>query len=154
MQERRTVTHPEKDKNSKEVMTIGELAKSTEVNIETIRFYQRRGLMDEPERPAGGIRRYGEADADRIRFIKAAQRLGFSLDEIIILLALDDGADCSTAVKIAHKKLAEVRGKINDLRQIEKSLSSLIGDCEKNVGEQVCCPLISSLHSRRQNDHS
>lgn len=154
MQERRSNIYPANDKKAKEFMTIGELAKSTEVNIETIRFYQRRGLMDEPERPAGGIRRYGDADADRIRFIKSAQRLGFSLDEIIILLALDDGADCETAVKIAHKKLAEVRGKITDLRQIEKSLSSLIGECEKNIGEQVCCPLISSLHSRRVHDNS
>ncbi len=152
MQERRNDSNQGPDKNPGDFMTIGELAKSTEVNIETIRFYQRRGLMDEPERPIGGIRRYGEADASRIRFIKSAQRLGFSLDEIIILLALDDGADCESAVRIAHKKLAEVRSKITDLRQIEKSLSKLIGECEQNDGQHVCCPLISSLHSRRQND--
>ncbi len=136
-----------KTKNA-ESMTIGELAKSTDVHIETIRFYQRRGLMDEPERPAGGIRRYGDIDAARIRFIKSAQKLGFSLDEVIILLTLEDGADCESAVKIAQNKLIEVKNKITDLGQIEKSLSELIGHCDKKTG-QVCCPLISSMHSRR-----
>ena len=135
-----------------ESMTIGELAKATGVHIETIRFYQRRGLMDEPERPAGGIRRYGDIDGARIRFIKSAQKLGFSLDEVIILLALEDGADCESAVKIAQKKLIEVKDKINDLRRIKKSLSGLIRQCEKKTG-QVCCPLISSLHSRRSADN-
>lgn len=127
--------------------TIGELAKSTLVNIETVRFYQRRGLMVEPARPAGGIRRYGEDDAARIRFIKSAQKLGFSLDEIIILLTLQDGADCNAASQIAEKKLGEVRKKIDDLRRIEKSLSNLIGQCKEKDGH-VCCPLISSLQSR------
>ncbi len=135
-------------------LTIGVLAKSTEVNVETIRFYQRRGLMDEPDRPAGGIRRYGEADADRIRFIKSAQKLGFSLDEISILLALDDGADCASAVSIAQKKLLDVRGKIADLRRIEKSLSGMIGECKKNSGGEVCCPMITSLKAKRPvEDH-
>ena len=133
-------------------MTIGDLAKSTDVHIETIRFYQRRGLMDEPERPAGGIRRYGEADADRIRFIKSSQKLGFSLDEVIMLLALEDGADCETALKIAQRKLAEVKTKITDLRQIEKSLSGMIRQCEDSDTKKVSCPMISSLHSKRHNN--
>ena len=154
MQERRNKVSPDHAKNPSEFMTIGELAKATEVHIETIRFYQRRGLMDEPERPAGGIRRYGEADSDRIRFIKSSQRLGFSLDEIIVLLALDDGADCETALRIAKKKLTEVKNKITDLRQIEKSLSGMIGLCEENDVQQVSCPLISALHARRNNDKS
>lgn len=154
MQERRNKTNPNQSKKPSEFMTIGELAKATEVHIETIRFYQRRGLMDEPERPAGGIRRYGEVDSDRIRFIKSSQRLGFSLDEIIILLALDDGADCESALRIAKKKLAEVKNKITDLRQIEKSLSGMIGQCEESGVQQVNCPLISALHSRRNSDES
>jgi len=129
-------------------MTIGELAKATDVHIETIRFYQRRGLVDEPERPAGGIRHYGAIDVARIRFVKSVQKLGFSLDEVIILLALEDGADCESAVKIAHSKLIEVNNKINDLCRILISLYRLIGQCEKKT-EQVYCPLISSLNSRR-----
>lgn len=67
-------------------LTIGVLAEAAGVNVETIRFYQRKGLMQEPDRPQGGIRRYGEADLARVRFIKSAQRLGFSLDEIGDLL--------------------------------------------------------------------
>ena len=131
--------------------TIGELAKTTDVHIETIRFYQRRGLMDEPQKPAGGIRRYGVEDVARIRFIKSAQNLGFSLDEIIILLALEDGADCSTASKIAQKKLGEIKKKIADLRRIEKTLSELLNKCKENDGE-VQCPIISSLQMRRHDD--
>jgi MerR family mercuric resistance operon transcriptional regulator len=68
------------------LFTIGELGKVTGIHVETIRFYQRRGLLAEPQRPLGGIRRYGEAEAARIRFIKSAKKLGFSLDEIITLL--------------------------------------------------------------------
>lgn len=135
-----------------DLLTIGELAKATTVNVETVRFYQRRGLMVEPDRPAGSIRRYGKSDTERIRFIKSAQKLGFSLDEVQILLTLEDGADCLSAVNIAQKKLAEVRNKISDLRRIEKSLSGLIAQCREREGE-VCCPIISSLQSRRHNDN-
>ena len=130
-----------------ELLTIGELARSAGVHIETIRFYQRRGLLAEPVRPLGGIRRYGEADAARIRFIKSAQKLGFSLDEIMILLTLEDGTQCNEASKIARQKLSEVRGKLADLHRMEKSLAKLVGECEKKRG-QVCCPLISSLQAR------
>ena len=76
-------------------LTIGAFAKSAEVNIETIRFYQRKGLLVEPDRPYGGIRRYGEADVARVKFVKTAQRLGFSLDEVGQLLRLEDGTHCS-----------------------------------------------------------
>ena len=80
-----------------ETLTIGVLAEAAGVNVETIRFYQRKGLMQEPDRPLGGIRRYGEADMARVRFIKSAQRLGFSLDEIADLLKLEDGSQCNEA---------------------------------------------------------
>ena len=69
-------------------LTIGEFAASAGVNVETIRFYQRKGLLTEPERPYGGIRRYGDAEVSRVRFVKSAQRLGFSLDEIAELLRM------------------------------------------------------------------
>jgi DNA-binding transcriptional MerR regulator len=78
-----------------ETLTIGGLAKAAGVNVETIRFYQRKGLMREPDRPPGGIRRYGEADLARVRFIKSAQRLWFSLDEVGDLLKLEDGSHCT-----------------------------------------------------------
>ena len=132
--------------NNADFLTIGELGKSAGVNVETIRFYQRRGLLVEPSRPLGGIRRYGEISAARIRFIKSAQKLGFSLDEISTLLTLEDGTQCNEASLIARQKLNEVRGKLADLRRMEKTLVKLIGECEKSNG-QVCCPLISSLHA-------
>mgnify|MGYP002648737532 CR=1 FL=1 len=72
-----------------ENLTIGSFAKVAKVNVETIRFYQRKGLLPEPDKPYGSIRRYGEADVARVRFVKSAQRLGFSLDEIAELIALD-----------------------------------------------------------------
>ena len=78
-------------------LTIGDLAKAAGVNLETIRFYQRKGLMPEPERPQGGIRRYDQNDLSRLHFIKTAKRLGFSLDETAQLLQLDDGASCVQA---------------------------------------------------------
>ena len=130
------------------LFTIGELAKITGIHVETIRFYQRRGLLVEPQRPLGGIRRYGEAEAARIRFIKSAQKLGFSLDEVITLLTLEDGAHCKEASKIARQKLAEIRSKIADLSRMEETLASLTMECEKRRGK-VCCPLISSLQARR-----
>lgn len=129
-----------------ELFTIGELARSASVNVETIRFYQRRGLLAEPERAIGKIRRYGEADATRLKFIKSAQILGFSLDEVMTLLTLEDGTQCGEASKIAQQKLAEVRSKLAGLRRMEKALSKLVGECEKGRG-QICCPLISSLQA-------
>ena len=134
-----------KSKNG-ELVTIGELARTAGVNVETIRFYQRRGLLAEPVRPLGGIRRYGEADSSRIRFIKSAQKLGFSLDEVSTLLTLEDGTQCGEASRIAQQKLSEVQSKLADLRRMEKTLVKLIGECEKGKGK-VCCPLISSLHA-------
>ena len=129
-----------------EFFTIGALAKSADVHVETVRFYQRKGLLAEPERPLGGVRRYVESDAARIRFIKSAQKLGFSLDEVSTLLKLEDGTQCSAASKIAQQKLIEIRSKISELRRIEKALDKLVGACEKGRG-QVCCPLVSSLQA-------
>ena len=128
------------------LFTIGELGKVTGIHVETIRFYQQRGLLAEPQRPLGGIRRYGEAEAARIRFIKSAKKLGFSLDEIITLLTLEDGTHCKEASKIAQLKLIEVRHRLADLRRMEKILANLIGECERQRGK-ICCPLISSLQA-------
>lgn len=94
-----------------ENLTIGVFAKAAGVNVETIRFYQRKGLLPEPDKPYGSIRRYGEADVTRVRFVKSAQRLGFSLDEIAELLRLDDGTHCEEASSLAEHKLQDVREK-------------------------------------------
>jgi len=127
-----------------EGFTIGALAHAAGVNVETIRFYQRKGLIPEPDRPAGGIRRYGGAELARVRFIKAAQRLGFSLDEVAELLTLEDGTQCGKARKLAEHKLRDVRAKLADLRHIESVLDRLVVRCRSAKGS-VKCPLISSL---------
>lgn len=124
--------------------TIGYLAKATNVHVETIRYYQRRGLVGEPSKPPGGIRRYDEADAGRLRFIKQAQALGFSLNEIADLLALEDGRHCREAERLGAEKLAVVRERIAQLRSVEKALTKMVGQCRSNTGK-VYCPLIASL---------
>lgn len=127
-------------------LTIGAFAASAGVNVETIRFYQRKGLLTEPERPYSGIRRYGDVEVSRVRFVKSAQRLGFSLDEIAELLRLEDGAHCQEARGLAEHKLVGVREKLDDLRRIESVLSTLVEDC-RSVKGSISCPLISALHA-------
>ena len=127
-----------------ETLTIGVLAEAAGVNVETIRFYQRKGLMPEPEKPYGSIRRYGAAELARVRFIKSAQRLGFSLEEIGELLKLEDGARCSEARQLAEQKLVDVRQKLGDLQRIESVLAGLVARCSAVRG-RVNCPLIASL---------
>jgi MerR family mercuric resistance operon transcriptional regulator len=131
-----------------ENFTIGVFAKAAGVNVETIRFYQRKGLLAEPDKPQGSIRRYGDADVTRIRFVKSAQRLGFSLDEIAELLRLDDGAHCDEASHLAEHKLKDVREKMADLARLEAVLSALVGACHARK-ENVSCPLITSLQENR-----
>lgn len=126
------------------VLTIGAVAKAAGVNVETVRFYQRRQLLPEPDKPYGGIRRYGPSDIARVRFVKAAQRLGFSLDEVAGLLTLEDGTHCAEARQLAEVKLADVRARLKDLRRIETLLAGLVRECGTSRG-RVSCPLIESL---------
>jgi len=128
-----------------ENLTIGAFAKASGVNVETIRFYQRKSLLVEPKRPYGSIRRYGAADVARVKFVKAAQRLGFSLDEIGELLRLEDGTHCSEAAGLATPRLADVRARLDDLMRMEQVLSKLVNECSAHDGH-VSCPLIDALH--------
>ena len=129
---------------TQQIFSIGGLADASGVTVETVRFYQRQGLLAQPERPAGGIRRYGSADIARLRFIKAAQRLGFSLDDVSELLRLDDGAGCSIAQTRAERKLADVRAKLADLRRMEAALADVVSRCATAKG-RMRCPLIETL---------
>jgi MerR family mercuric resistance operon transcriptional regulator len=128
-----------------ETMTIGALARAAGVNVETIRFYQRKGLIPEPDRPRGSIRRYGADALGRVRFIKSAQKLGFSLDEVADLLALEDGTHCEQAREQGRKKLDDVRARIADLKRIENALADLVTRCAATRG-RVRCPLIDALY--------
>ena len=125
-------------------LTIGRLAAAAGVNVETVRYYQRIKLMPVPKKAAGGIRRYGPAELSRLRFIKTAQGLGFTLDEIADLVKLDDGTHCREAHDIAQHKLAGVRARLRDLQRIEKALARLVRQCEAHRGA-IRCPLIDSL---------
>jgi MerR family transcriptional regulator, mercuric resistance operon regulatory protein len=126
--------------------TIGTLARQVGLNVEAIRYYQRRGLVQEPARPPGGIRHYAEEHARRLRFIREAQKLGFSLAEVGELLSLEDGLHCREVEEIAGHKLAAVRERIAQLGKIETVLAVLVGKCHGNRGK-LRCPLISSLES-------
>lgn len=126
-------------------LTIGAFAKAAGVNVETIRFYQRKGLLPEPDKPYGSIRRYGMADVTRVRFVKSAQRLGFSLDEIAELLLLEDGAYCAEAREQAERKLLDVREKLAHLTRIERVLADQVARSGAVTGP-VRCPLIAALH--------
>lgn len=126
-------------------LAIGAFAKAAGVTVETLRFYQRKGLLIEPEKPPGGIRRYGAADVARVRFVKSAQRLGFTLDEVAQLLKLADGTHCSEASELAELRLTDVRARLKDLRRMESALSRLVKECHVHQGD-ASCPLIAALY--------
>lgn len=125
-------------------LTIGRVAKAAGVNVETIRFYQRRKLLAEPTKPLGGVRRYSGEIVFRVRFIKRAQQLGFTLDEVKNLLALEDGQSCKKTHDLAVRKLAIVEARIADLNHMRRTLKTLITQCETGKG-QIACPIIATL---------
>lgn len=130
-------------------VTIGAFAKAAGVNVETIRFYQRKGLLPEPSKPYGSIRRYGETDVARVRFVKSAQRLGFNLDEVAELLRLQDGTHCEEASRLAEHKLADVSEKLANLTRMQVALSQIVSACHAS-NATVSCPLIAALHEEAE----
>ena len=124
-------------------MRIGELARSVNVNVETIRYYQRIKLLELPEKPYGGMRSYSDQDLQRLRFIRRAQKLGFSLKDIRELLDLSS-SDCERAEKLAAEKLSEVKAKLRQLRSIESILAKTVEQCARRKSDQPC-PIIETL---------
>ena len=125
-------------------LTIGKVAKAAGVNVETIRFYQRIGLVSEPKKPFQGFRYYPPEAPNRVRFIKRAQQLGFTLEEVKGLLALGDGGSCRQTEQLASRKLALVEARIADLERLRGTLKELIGRCEAG-GDRIACPIIDTL---------
>ena len=125
-------------------LTIGDVAEAAGVGVETIRYYERRSLVPQPGRVAGTYRRYGAVHVDRVRFIKRAQALGFSLEEIATLLQLEDGTDRTSIRRIAGARLEETRRRISDLRRIERALAHLLHDCEAHAKAHRC-PIIAAI---------
>jgi MerR family mercuric resistance operon transcriptional regulator len=127
-------------------ITIGVLARAAGVNIETIRYYQRRGLIGTPRKPPGSVRRYDANALAHLRFIKRAQQLGFSLREIRELLALDEQS-CGTTRRIAERRLADIEARLHDLQAMRRLLARLIRECA--AGRSAVCPIVQSLNRAR-----
>lgn len=134
-------------------MKIGVLAEQTGVHVETIRYYQSLGLMPRPARVHGSVRRYGSDAADRLRFIKRAQGLGFALDEVRLLLDLSVGEHCAETRTFAEQKKRLVEKKISDLRSIQAALDKLIRACGTGRRGRGC-PIIESLSGDPRADQA
>ncbi len=128
-----------------ERLTIGRLAQLGGVNLETIRYYERRGLLPKPARTAAGYRQFPPDSPRRLRFIKRAQELGFSLDEVRDLLALGAAPrqNRSTIRSRAEAKIADINGKIATLNAMKRTLTDLVNQC--GCGSSVDCPIVASL---------
>lgn len=125
-------------------MTIGKLAKAAGVNVETLRYYQRIGLVEQPHKPKIGYRCYPASTTNRIIFIKLAKELGFSLSEIAGLLSLGD-RKCSEARSIAVRKQDTIRRRIQDLSSLQNDLGRLIDACQEDSAGQEHCAIIEAL---------
>lgn len=134
-------------------MTIGQVAKKGGVNIETVRYYERQGLIPPPPRRESGYREYPEETVKRIRFIKRAQELGFSLREIAELLALrvGPGTTCGEIRKVAEAKIADIEGKIRTLQRMMGVLLKLAAACSGR-GPTSECPILEALERREEDN--
>lgn len=126
-------------------LTIGRLAAATGVNLETVRYYERIGLMPRPARTASGHRAYEQAHVRRLAFIRRARELGFSIEQIRALLALAEPsrASCAEVKEIAQMHLGEVRAKLADLAKLESILSATIAQCLGDAAPS--CPVLDML---------
>ena len=124
-------------------LTIGRLASTAAINVETIRYYERRGLIRQPAKPRVGYRQYDNETLQRLLFIKRAKSLGFSLDEIDNLLTLSEGR-CADVQSLAEQKLNRIKSKLQDLKRLESALEDLVMQCGRNV-DQTHCPIIETL---------
>ena len=130
-------------------LTIGEVAERANVHIETLRYYERRGLVARPPRSASNYRRYPEDVVRRVRFIKRAQALGFSLNDIEELLSLraDPEAGCAEVRAFAEANMKDIDAKIGALTAMENALSTLVAECS-GEGPLSGCPIIESLETQ------
>jgi MerR family mercuric resistance operon transcriptional regulator len=126
-----------------EALTIGRLARAADVGVETIRYYQERQLLPVPQR-SGAFRHYPVSLVERIRFIKHAQELGFSLGEVGELLQLEDGADRRSIRRIAADRLLQIEAKLGDLKRMQRVLKGLLAECE-HTKASLPCPIIGTI---------
>jgi MerR family mercuric resistance operon transcriptional regulator len=126
--------------------TIGGLARAAGGGVETVRYYQRRGLLPEPARPPGEVRRYGDEDVKRLKFIRSAQAAGFTLAEIGELLELDALDDRARARELARARVAALDAKIQELEQARDALTGLARACASNRGGP--CPILGAFEPK------
>jgi MerR family mercuric resistance operon transcriptional regulator len=126
--------------------TIGGLAKAAGVGVETVRYYQRRGLLPEPPRPPGEVRRYGDSDLKRLKFIRSAQAAGFTLNEIKELIDLDSSDDRARARELAKARVEAIDSRIDELREARDALSALASACARKRSGP--CPILTAFDSR------
>jgi MerR family copper efflux transcriptional regulator len=132
-------------------LTTGQLAHKAQVHVETIRYYERRGLLPKPPRRWSGYRQYSQDDIGRLQFIKRAQELGFSLSEIAELLSLrvDLDTTCDDVKQRAKLKLADIEAKIQALERIKRALKKLVASCNGR-GPTTACPILEALETRKE----
>ena len=134
------------------LLTIGRVAQQADVSIDTVRFYEQRGLLPKPARTATGYRLYSADTVDRLNFIRRSKTLGFTLEEIILLLALQDTSGAKAEVRaITRSKLQQIDRKIDDLRRMRDVLSALEHDCAGS-GNARACPIIEALSAGTADD--
>lgn len=136
-------------RTAREKLTIGGLARLGGVNLETVRYYERRGLLPKPPRTQAGYRQFPPDTAHRLRFIKRAQELGFSLDEVQELLALrvEPQQNCVDVRSRAKAKIADIEQKIKTLAAMKHILRGLVEQCEHCVSDE--CPILASMEEKR-----
>ena len=136
-----------------ETLTIGQVAHQAGVGVETIRFYEREGLLEEPIRRASGYRQYSEQVVQRIHFIKRAQKLGFSLKEIaeLLLLRVDAQTSCEEVQQRAGAKIAEVERKLIELQRMRQALLQVAALCT-GQGPASACPMLDALERQEMQD--
>ena len=127
--------------------SIGAFARAGGVGIETVRYYERRKLLAQPPRRHGSIRRYGEAELGRLRFIKRAQAAGFSLDEVEALIRFQKDQSCVETQALATSKLREVEARLRELHRLRDELRDWVAQCESNL-DKACCPVLDALDTK------
>ncbi|WP_275096671.1 heavy metal-responsive transcriptional regulator [Sedimenticola hydrogenitrophicus] len=133
-----------------ENLTIGKLARQVDLGVETLRYYERRGLIEPQSRTDSGYRLYSEDARERLQFIRRAQVLGFSLDEVAELLSLSDRPEQSAAEvkRLTRAKIADIETRILDLERMKSALSALEEQCPGHAGTTAECPILSALNQQ------
>ena len=130
--------------------TISKLADAASVGVETVRYYQRRGLLEEVQGSAGAFREYSGSDVQRLQFIKRAQDLGFTLDDIAELVSLSGERDKKRVREVTNRRVAEIQRRVGQLNAMADALQGLVGCCERSAPTDAC-PIIAALANEPQS---